>query len=127
MKKAVDKAAEEQTAQRSQTAERGVRRKKSRRLKKHRSHFFDFLKLAAFSVLLVYSVGVIVSTQADIAEQESSIERLKQEIAEAQMENDEYSRLLADNDEEEYMLSAAIARGYAYPRETRFYPKNNLE
>ena len=72
-------------------------------------------------------MGVIISTQADIAQQEAAIEKLEEEIAQTQRENDEYTRLLADKDETEYMLSAAIERGYAYPREVRFYPKNILD
>ena len=59
--------------------------------------------------------------------QKAAIEKLKNEITETQQENDEYQRLLNAGDEYEYMLSAAIERGYAYPRERRFYPKNNLE
>ena len=51
--------------------ELNTKRKKARRIRKRRSLLFDFLKLAAFSVLLVYSVGVIISTQADIAQQEA--------------------------------------------------------
>ena len=107
--------------------ELNTKRTKARRIRKRRSLLFDFLKLAAFSVLLVYSVGVIISTQADIAQQEAAIEKLEEEIAQTQRENDEYTRLLADKDETEYMLSAAIERGYAYPREVRFYPKNILD
>lgn len=107
--------------------ELNTKREKARRIRKRRSLLFDFLKLAAFSVLLVYSVGVIISTQADIAQQEAAIEKLEEEIAQTQRENDEYTRLLADKDETEYMLSAAIERGYAYPREVRFYPKNILD
>lgn len=95
--------------------------------KKRRSSFADFLKLAVFSLILVYSVGVIISTQADIAEQKSEIEKLRAEVVEAKQENDEYKRLLSSEDEYEYMLSAAIERGYAYPREVRYYAKNNVE
>ena len=107
--------------------EQNTKRKKARRIRKLCSLLIDFLKLAAFSALLVYSVGVIISTQADIAQQEAAIEKLEEEIAQTQRENDEYTRLLADKDETEYMLSAAIERGYAYPREVRFYPKNILD
>lgn len=92
--------------------------------RKSNSKLAHFAKLALFLTLLVYSAGVIISTQADIAEQKAEIEKLEAEIVEAQQTNDEYTRLLNDSDEYEYMLSAAIARGYAYPRETRFYVKN---
>ena len=100
---------------------------KNKKRGKRRSAFFDLVKISAFTLLLVYSVSVIISTQADIAEQKAAIEKLKDEITETQQENDEYQRLLSAGDEYEYMLSAAIERGYAYPRERRFYPKNNLE
>ncbi len=83
-----------------------------------------FIKLIFFSTLLVYAASVIINTQAEIAEQKATIEKLEAEIVEAQQENDEYTRLLSDDDEYEYMLSAAIERGYAYPRETRYYAKS---
>lgn len=95
--------------------------------KKRRSSFADLLRLTVFSLLLIYCLGVIISTQADIAEQKSAIEKLQAEITEARQENDEYERLLSSKDEYDYMLSAAIERGYAYPREVRFYAKNNVE
>ncbi|MCD8005577.1 MAG: hypothetical protein LUF29_01175 [Oscillospiraceae bacterium] len=83
-----------------------------------------FAELIIFSFLLVFAASVIITAQADIAEQKATIEKLEAEIVEAQQENDEYTRLLSDDDEYEYMLSAAIARGYAYPRETRYYAKS---
>ncbi|MCD7784304.1 MAG: hypothetical protein LUH18_01765 [Oscillospiraceae bacterium] len=83
-----------------------------------------FVQLVFFSTLLVYAASVIINTQAEIAEQKATIEKLEAEIVEAQQENDEYIRLLSDDDEYEYMLSAAIERGYAYPRETRYYAKS---
>lgn len=109
----------------SQKTSQNVKSKKLRPVKKRRSVLVDFVKLCAFSLLLVYSVSTIISTQADIAEQKTAIEKLKVEIAETRQENDEYRRLLGDKTDSEYMLSAAIERGYAYPRERRFYPKNN--
>ncbi len=92
--------------------------------RKKRSHFADLFKLAVFTLVLVYAVGTIISTQADIAEQKATIERLQQEIIETRQENDEYLRILNSTDEREYMLTVAVERlGYAYPRETRFYAK----
>ena len=92
--------------------------------KKRRSHFADLVKLALFILVLVYSVGVIIQTQADIAEQKSQIEKLKAEINETREENDEYQRILNTDDEEEYMFTVAVEKlGYAYPRERRFYAK----
>lgn len=120
-------AANRQAKQDVQTAPAHTLRMKNKKRGKRRSPFLDLVKISAFTLLLVYSVSVIISTQADIAEQKAAIEKLKDEITETQQENDEYQRLLSVGDEYEYMLSAAIERGYAYPRERRFYPKNNLE
>ena len=92
--------------------------------KKRRSHFADLVKLALFILVLVYSVGVIIQTQADIAEQKTQIEKLKAEINETREANDEYQRILNTDDEEEYMFTVAVEKlGYAYPRERRFYAK----
>lgn len=92
--------------------------------KKRRSHFGDLVKLALFALVLVYSVGLIIQTQADIAEQKTQIEKLKDEIIETRQANDEYQRILNTADEEEYMFTVAVEKlGYAYPRERRFYAK----
>ena len=92
--------------------------------KKRRSHFADLIKLALFVLVIVYAVGIIIQTQADIAEQKSRIEKLETEIIETRQENDEYRRILNTDDEEEYMFTVAVEKlGYAYPRERRFYAK----
>lgn len=93
--------------------------------KKRRSHLADLVKLALFALVLVYSVGLIIQTQADIAEQRTQIEKLRAEIVETQQVNDEYQRILKTEDEEEYMFTVAVEKlGYAYPRERRFYAKS---
>lgn len=90
--------------------------------RKHRSHLADLLKLILFALVLIYSVGYIIRTQADIAEQKMQIEKLNQEITETRQENDEYRRILNTTDEDEYMFTVAVEKlGYAYPRERRFY------
>lgn len=92
--------------------------------KKRRSHLADLVKLALFILVLVYSVGLIIQTQADIAEQKNQIEKLRAEINETREANDEYQRILNTDDEEEYMFTVAVEKlGYAYPRERRFYAK----
>lgn len=94
--------------------------------KTKRSPLIDFFKLAIFTLLLVYAVGTIISTQADIAEQKATIERLKADILETHQENDEYLRILGSTDEQRYMFNVAVERfGYAYPLETRFYVKQS--
>lgn len=92
--------------------------------KRRRSHLGDMVKLALFVVLLVYAVGEIIGTQADIAEQKAQIEKLNAEITEILEANDEFKRILKTDDENEYMFTVAVEKlGYAYPRERRFYAK----
>ena len=93
--------------------------------KKRRSYFAaDLFKLALFVVVIAFAVNSIISTQADIAEQRTQIEKLTAEINEKTQENDEYRRILNTEDEEEYMFTVAVEKlGYAYPRERRFYAK----
>ncbi len=92
--------------------------------KKRRSHLGDLVKLTLFALVLVYAVGLIIQTQADIAEQRMQIEKLEAEITETRQSNDEYQRILKTEDEREYMFTVAVEKlGYAYPRERRFYAK----
>lgn len=93
--------------------------------KKRRSHFADLFKLALFVLVLVYAVGLIIQTQADIAEQRSQIDKLNADIISMRQANDEYQRILKTADEDEYMFTVAVEKlGYAYPRERRFYAKS---
>lgn len=99
-------------------------------VKKHRkrsSAFWDFLKIACFSVFLIYAVNVIITNQAHMAEQKAEIAKLLEEKAQAQQVNDEYNRLLNAKSEHEYMREAAFEHGYAFPWEKRFFPINNPE
>lgn len=93
--------------------------------KKRRSYIGDLFKLTIFALVLVYAVGLIISTQADIAEQRNQIDKLKAEIVDMRQANDEYQRILKTADEDEYMFTVAVEKlGYAYPRERRFYAKS---
>lgn len=93
--------------------------------KKRRSHLADMFKLALFVLVLVYAVGLIIQTQADIAEQRSQIDKLNADIISMRQANDEYQRILKTADEDEYMFTVAVEKlGYAYPRERRFYAKS---
>lgn len=93
--------------------------------KKRRSALLDLFKLAFFVIILAYSVGLIIQTQADIAEQRTQIDKLKEDITETRQVNDEFRRILNTDDEEEYMFTVAVEKlGYAYPRERRFYAKS---
>lgn len=93
-------------------------------VKKRRTPLFDLVKLGLFILLLVYSVGEIIETQANNAEMKVQKEKLQAEITETIQANDEYRRVLNIDDEEEYMFTVAVEKlGYAYPRERRFYAK----
>lgn len=114
------RAAANQGTAGSSSPSRTVKRKK-----RTRSMLLDLVKIAAFCVFLICSLNVIITSQAKIADQRAQIERLQQIKDEEQKTQDELKRLLGAADEYEYMLEAAINRGYAYPRERRFYPKSN--
>lgn len=72
--------------------------------------------------LVVYAVVSMITQQGDIAEQEAQLQKVRDEITEAQQENDELVRLLSTEDEKAYMERIAIERmGYGYPNEKRYY------
>ena len=98
-----------------------------KKYKKRSTAFWDFLKIACFSVFLIYAVNVIITNQAHMAEQRAEIAKLKEEKAIAQQISDEYNRLLNSRSEHEYMREAAFEHGYAFPWEKRFFPINNPE
>ena len=76
---------------------------------------------AAFC-LVVYSVITIITQQVQIAQYKQQKQEINEQITEARMLNDEYTRLLASDDESAYMEKIAIEKlGYAYPNERRFY------
>lgn len=102
-------------------------RQSIRKSRKRHSAFGDFIKIAIFSIFLIYVVNVIISNQANIAEQKAEIVKLKEEVAQAQQVNDEYNRLLNSKSEYEYMREAAFEHGYAFPWEIRFFPISNPE
>lgn len=83
-----------------------------------------FKPVAWFTALcvLVYSVIVIISQQVQIVQLRQEREEISADMTEAQRLNDEYHRLLASDNESEYMEKIAIEKlGYAYPDERRFY------
>ena len=76
----------------------------------------------AVLVFLIYSLYNVISQQAELKEQQKELANIKSQITAAKQENDEYTRLLSGEDENEYMKKIAIERyGYAYPNERRFY------
>ena len=83
-----------------------------------------FKPIAWFAVicLVVYSVIVIISQQVQIVELRQEREEITAAMTEMRRRNDEYTRLLASDNESEYMEKIAIEKlGYAYPDERRFY------
>jgi cell division protein FtsL len=83
-----------------------------------------FKPIAAFGAfcLVVYSVITLITQQVEIAQLKQEKSEINSQISEAKELNDEYSRLLASEDESEYMEKIAVEKlGYAYPNERRFY------
>lgn len=72
--------------------------------------------------LIIYAIISIITQQAEIAEQETQLQQIRDEITAAEQENDEYVRLLSSEDEKAYMERIAIERmGYGYANERRYY------
>lgn len=72
--------------------------------------------------LVLYALVNVVSQRIEIAKAEKLAEETSAKITAAKQENDEYTRILNENDEAAYMERIAIERlGYAYPNERRFY------
>lgn len=90
--------------------------------KKKKKTLLHYLLALAIILLIVYSIYMMVSQQAEIAEVEKKNQELQAKILTAQQENDEYSRILNAEDEKAYMERIAIEKyGYGYPGERRFY------
>lgn len=84
--------------------------------------------MIAVIVFMIYAVVVIISTEAEMNEQEAVLADLRQKITAANQENDEYERILGGEDENAYMEMIAIEKlGYAYPNEKRFYIKEGTD
>lgn len=92
--------------------------------KKKKSLASKFATIAVL-VFLVYALYLVISQQAELNKQQKELANIKSQITAAKQENDEYTRLLSGEDENEYMRKIAIERyGYAYPNERRFYVAN---
>lgn len=101
---------------RSEAAAAAAKRKKSS------PALFRPLGWFAGFCLIVYSVIVIISQQVQIVQLKQQKQEISDMISEARQLNDEYTRLLASDDESAYMEKIAIEKlGYAYPNERRFY------
>ncbi len=95
---------------------------KAEKRRKTGGPFMHMMVLMAGAAFVVYSLCSIVSTQADIAEKKQELAVLKEKAAELEIANEEYSAILAEDDERAYMERIAVdVLGYAYPNERRFY------
>lgn len=80
----------------------------------------SFTLVIAF--LVVYAVISIITQQAEITKSEANLQTIRDEITEAQQENDELVRALSAEDEKAYMERVAIEKmGYGYANERRYY------
>ena len=92
-------------------------------MKKKNSHPLMRLFVAAAGFALVLScIGVIILTQAEIAEKKQELAALVEKAARLEESNDEYKSMLSEDDESAFMERYATeVLGYAYPNERRFY------
>lgn len=90
--------------------------------REERSVFFKPAVWFAAICLVIYSLFTIFSQQVQIVQLRQEREEISAHMTEARRLNDEYTRLLASDNEAEYMEKIAIEKlGYAYPDERRFY------
>ena len=95
---------------------------KKKRRGKGRSVLITIMGVFAVICLTGYALWTIIAQQSEIAQLEKETEELSEKITVAKQQNDEYTRLLSEDDEDAYMEQIAIGRlGYAYPDEKRFY------
>lgn len=74
-----------------------------------------FLCIIGFIASIIYTKAAIVEKQQELAELNAQADKI-------QAENDEYKRLLDDEDVNAYMEKLAIENmSYAYPNEIRFF------
>lgn len=96
--------------------------KRAENRKKNGGPFMRMLVTLAGTAFVVYCICSFVSTQADIAEKKQELAALSAKADELKLVNDEYSSILAEEDERAYMERIAVdVLGYAYPNERRFY------
>ncbi len=99
--------------------------KKRRAAKKpvSRSKFiFRILERTAAAAAIIGCTALIISVQSSIAEKESELSEIQEQITEYQALNEDLSRILNSGDTDKYMEKLAIEDyGYAHPDEFRFY------
>ncbi len=89
---------------------------------KKNSGLINFAFTAIIVLLIVYAIISIITQQAEISKSEANLQTIRDEITEAQQENDELVRALSAEDEKAYMERVAIEKmGYGYANERRYY------
>ena len=87
-----------------------------------RSILITILGVIAILCLIGYAIWTILSQRSEIAQLKQDTQELSDKITVAKQQNDEFTRLLSEDDEDTYMEQIAIGKlGYAYPGEKRFY------
>lgn len=77
---------------------------------------------AIIAVCVVALIASIVYTQAAIVEKKQELAELKRKSDQIEAENNEYQRILDNEDVNAYMETLAIENmSYAYPNEIRFF------
>ncbi len=75
-----------------------------------------FLRIAVIAII-AYSIVLIASLEIEVMNKRSELDAKKQQQAELQIETDELSRLLEDENQEEYLKKIAREEGYANPED----------
>lgn len=99
-------------------------KEKNKKLKRKnkRGPVISSLVTLASIAFIIYCVCSYVLTQVGIADKKNELTLLNEKAFALEEENDEYQRILAEEDERTYMERIAIdTLGYAYPNERRFY------
>ena len=87
-----------------------------------RSILITILGVIAILCLIGYAIWTILSQRSEIEQLKQDTQELSDKITVAKQQNDEFTRLLSEDDEDTYMEQIAIGKlGYAYPGEKRFY------
>jgi cell division protein FtsB len=94
---------------------------KKEKLKKSKL-LLRILQRTAIAAAILGCTILIISVQSDIAEKQSELKDLQEQIAVYEAENEDLDRVLSSDDTDAYMEKLAREEyGYAYPDEFRFY------
>ncbi len=83
---------------------------------------FRIIQRTAAAAAIIGCTALIISVQSSIAEKNSELQLLKNQISEYEAKNEDLARILNSGDTDRYMEKLAREDyGYAYPDEFRFY------